>query len=214
LIGKRHGTSDARGAAKMDKNRLEAFSDGVIAIIITIMVLDLKVPHNPTWQSYLDSYPVFISYALSYVFVGLYWSSHHHLFHKARKVNNTILWINMLGLFWLSLVPFVTASMGQSSFNRITVTLYAIVLTLCVISYLLLVYRLCSLHGADSEFSTTYRGLPKSYISIALNLSAATIAYFGWPKIAFLILALTALLWFVPNHRFELNHQKEEKQST
>jgi uncharacterized membrane protein len=195
----------------MDKNRLEAFSDGIIAIIITIMVLDLKILHDPTWQSYVAAYPLFISYALSYVFVGLYWSSHHHLFHKARKVNNTILWLNMLGLFWLSLVPFVTSSMGQNAFKSITVTLYAIVLTLCVISYLLLVYQLCSLHGADSPFSTSFKGLFKAYISIALNLSAAAISFYGWPRIAFLLLALTALMWFAPNHRSEMKHQKEGK---
>ena len=145
----------------MDKNRLEAFSHGVIAIIITIMVLDLKVPHDPTWHSYVEAAPVFISYALSFVFVGLYWSSHHHLFHKASKVNTTILWVNMLGLFWLSLVPFFTASMGENSFKSIPVTLYALVLTLCLISYLLLVYQLCSLQGADSQFTTTFGGLVK-----------------------------------------------------
>lgn len=139
----------------MDKNRLEAFSDGIMAIIITIMVLELKVPHDPSWQSYLDAYPVFISYALSFVFVGLYWSSHHHLFLKAFKVNNTILWVNMFGLFWLSLIPFATASMGENSFKSITVTIYSVLLTLCVISYLILVYQLCRLHGAKSEFSST-----------------------------------------------------------
>src|SRR3954466_3460829 len=100
----------------MDKNRLEAFSDGVIAIIITIMVLELKVPHNPTWQSYLDAYPVFVSYALSFVFVGLYWSTHHHIFQAVTKVDNKVLWLNMLTLFWLSLIPFATASMGENSF--------------------------------------------------------------------------------------------------
>jgi uncharacterized membrane protein len=187
----------------MDKNRLETFTDGVMAIIITIMVLGLKVPHNPTWQSYLDAYPIFFSYALSFLFVGLNWSSHHHLFHKARKVNNKILWVNMLGLFWLSLVPFVTASMGENSFSSITVTIYAIVLTLSVISYLLLVNQLCKLHGADSEFSIAFRGRYKSYISIALNLAAATISFFGWPKLAFLLLVLTSFMWFIPNHKYE-----------
>jgi len=189
----------------MDKNRLEAFTDGVMAIIITIMVLDLKVPHNPTWQSYADAYPIFLSYALSFLFVGLNWSSHHHLFHKASKVNNKILWVNMFGLFWLSLVPFVTASMGENSFSSITVTIYAAILTFSIISYLLLVSQLCKLHGATSEFSTTFRGLYKSYISIALNLAAAAISFFGWPKLAFLLLALTSLMWFIPNHRFENN---------
>src|SRR3954471_6021212 len=114
----------------MDKNRLEAFSDGVIAIIITIMVLELKVPHNPTWQSYLDAYPVFVSYALSYVFVGLFWSSHHDLLHAATKVNNRVIWTNMNALFWVSLIPFTTAAMGENSFTAFTVTVYALGLVL------------------------------------------------------------------------------------
>lgn len=189
----------------MNKNRLEAFSDGVMAIIITIMVLDLKVPHNPTWQSYIDAYPIFFSYALSYLFVGLNWSSHHYLFQKAHKVNNKILWANMFGLFFLSFVPFATASMGENAFSSITVTIYATTLTLSVISYLVLVSQLCKLHGLNSEFSRAFRGHHKSYISIGLNLLAATISLFGWPKLAFLVLVLTSLMWFIPNHRFENN---------
>jgi len=194
----------------MDKNRLETFSDGVMAIIITIMVMDLKVTHNPTWQSYLDAYPIFLSYALSFLFVGLNWSSHHHLFHKASKVNNKILWVNMSGLFWLSLVPFVTASMGENSFTSVTVTIYAVILTFSIISYVLLVNQLCKLHGANSEFATTFRGHFKSYISIALNLTAAAISFFGWPKLAFLLLVLTSFRWFIPNHRFENHHKVSE----
>ena len=194
----------------MDKNRLEAFSDGIMAIIITIMVLELKVPHNPTWSSYLDAYPVFLSYAVSFVFVGLYWSSHHHLFHKAKKVNNGVLWVNMFGMFWLSLVPFATASMGENSFQSIPVTIYALVLTLCVVSYLLLVFQLCKLHGAESEFTKSFKGLYKSYISIGLNLSAAGISFFGWPKLAFLLIVLTAIMWFIPNHKFHYQQNIEK----
>jgi len=97
---------------------LEAFSDGVIAIIITIMVLELKLPHNPTWQSYLDSYPIFAGYALSFVFVGLYWNSHHHLFHIVSKVHNKILWVNMFALFWLSLIPFCYHINGRKFFYK------------------------------------------------------------------------------------------------
>lgn len=187
----------------MDKNRLEAFSDGIMAIIITIMVLQLKVPHNPTWQTYLQAYPEYASYALSFVFIALYWHSHHHLFYIAEKVNNKILWTNMLGLFWLSFVPFVAASMGENSFKSLTVTIYAAILTLCLISYLLLVYQLCWLHGANSEFSRTFKGHFKIYATIVLNISAAAISFFGWPKLAFLLLILTALMWFIPNRRFE-----------
>jgi uncharacterized membrane protein len=187
----------------MDKNRLEAFSDGVIAIIITIMVLDLKVPHDPTLDTYLQAYPIFISYALSFVFVGMYWSSHHHLFHKATKVDNKILWANMFSLFWLSLIPFVTASMGENHFKGITVTVYALVLTLVVASYVLLTNQLCRLHGINSEFSLSFKGHFKSYFTMAFNLSAAILAAVGFSAIAFVLLVLTSLAWFVPNHRFK-----------
>ena len=196
----------------MDKGRLEAFSDGVIAIIITIMVLELKVPHNPTIESYLEAWPVFISYTLSFVFVGLNWSSHHHLFHKASKVNNKVLWANMLVLFWQSLIPFATASMGENSFKSITVTIYAVILILCVISYIILVNQLCLLHGANSEFSKTFKGHFKSYVTIALNSLAVIISYFGMPKFAFVLLVFTALMWFVPNHKFGNTQTKKIEQ--
>jgi uncharacterized membrane protein len=187
----------------MDKNRLEAFSDGVIAIIITIMVLDLKVPHDPTLDTYLQAYPVFVSYALSFLFVGLYWSSHHHLFHKATGVDNRILWVNMLNLFWLSLIPFSTASMGENHFKSITVTIYALNLTLVVATYVLLVNQLCRLHGAKSEFSSTFEGHFKSYFTLVMNITAAIVAAVGFPGLAFVLLVLTSLSWFIPNHRFE-----------
>lgn len=184
----------------MNKSRLEAFSDGVVAIIITIMVLELKVPHNPTWQSYLDAYPVFVSYILSYLLVGLFWSSHHQLLHTATQVNNKVLWLNMLTLFFQSLIPFATASMGENSFAYIPVTVYAVVLFFGTVSYLLLVNALCSLHGASSHFHKSYKGHKTIYITMAVNAAAATISLIGFPKIAFLLMALTALMWFIPNH--------------
>ena len=189
----------------MNKNRLEAFSDGVVAIIITIMVLGLKVPHDANWESLWQNWPVFISYTLSFVFVGLNWSSHHHLFYMATKVNNKILWANMLGLFWLSLIPFSTAWMGENAFKSTTVTLYAIILTLCVVSYLILVQQLRVLHGSDSDFYKAFRGQSKSYITIALNITSAIVSLLGLPKFAFGLLVMTSLLWFIPNHRFR-NH--------
>jgi uncharacterized membrane protein len=187
----------------LDKNRLEAFSDGVIAIIITIMVLEFDVPKDSSWIALWKLWPVFISYALSFLFVGLYWSSHHHLFHAAEKVNNKILWVNLLNLFFLSLTPFATAWMGENSFSSQTVTLYAVVLTLTVVSYLILVHQLRCLHGHDSKFSVTFKGYKKTYITIALNSSAAIIAFLGFPMVAFVLLILISLSWFIPNHRFE-----------
>ena len=194
----------------MDKNRLEAFSDGVMAIILTIMVLELKVPHTTGWISLWANWPVFISYALSFIFVGLYWSSHHYLFHKATKVNNKVLWANLLGLFWLSLLPFSAAWMGENAFEKTTVTLYAILLTLCVVSYVILVHQLRHLHGFNSTFSKTFKGNKKSYLTIFLNLSAAVISSLGLPKIAFLLLVIVSLSWFIPNHVFDNKHLEPE----
>ncbi len=196
----------------MDKNRLEALSDGIIAKVITIMVLELKVPHNPTLESYLVAYPAFMSYALSFVFVGLYWSSHHHLFQKASKVNNKIIWVNMLGLFWLSLIPFTTVTMGENSFASITVTIYAVVLVLVTISYLLLVSQMCVLHGAHSEFAKSFKGHFKSYVTIGCNSIAAIISFLGAPRLAFALLVLTALMWFIPNHRFGTSRRLRKRE--
>ena len=187
----------------MNKNRIEAFSDGVIAIIITIMVLELEIPHNPTWQTYLDMWPVFISYAISFLFVGLNWANHHHLFHTVTKVNNKVLWINMLNLFVLSLVPFATATMGENHFKAITVTIYASILTLSIVMYLFLISILCKLHGKDSAFTTQFRGRRKSYISLCLNFIAIIISVAGFPQLAFWLLVLTSIAWFIPNHVFE-----------
>jgi len=184
----------------MDKNRLEAFSDGILAIIITIMVLDLKVPANPTWQNYVEEYPVFISYALSFVLVGLYWSTHHHLFHGVQKVDNKVLWMNMFALFWQSLIPFATATMGSSKFASLTVMVYAHVLVFCTLSHMLLVNSLIKLHGLHSNFSTDVnRDRNKGNLTLAINLIAIFVAYMDFPRIAFLIIVLTALKWFVPN---------------
>jgi uncharacterized membrane protein len=195
----------------MDKNRLEAFSDGVIAIIITIMVLELKVPHNPTWQSYLDAYPVFVSYALSFVFVGLYWSTHHHLFQTVTRVDNKVLWLNMLTLFWLSLIPFATASMGENSFARVPVTVYAIILILVPASNILLINALCRLHGPHSDLYKKYKGDKKSYVTLSLNVISAIVAFVGFPKVAFVLITLTALMWFLPNYDISRNGKQIKK---
>ena len=184
----------------MDKNRLEAFSDGVLAIIITIMVLDLKVPLNPTWQSYLDAYPIFASYILSFILVGLYWSTHHHLFHTVQKINNKVIWMNMFVLFWQSLIPFATTSMGVNQFSGITVTIYATILALCTVSHTFLVNSLTKIHGENSTFTkVANKDRFKGYFTLGINSLAALIAFIGFPKIAFSVIALTTLLWFVPS---------------
>ena len=189
----------------MNKARLEAFTDGVMAIIITIMVLELKVPKDPTIHSYLDMWPTFISYALSFLFVGLNWATHHHLFQTVTKINNKVLWINMLNLFVLSLVPFATAAMGENNFKEITVTIYASILTLSIIIYFLLVHQLRKLYGKESNFVKAFKGQRKSYISLWLNLLAVLISAIGFPKTAVALLIVTSMAWFIPNHVFE-NH--------
>lgn len=167
------------------------------------MILELKVPKNPTWQNYLEAYPIFASYALSYISIGIFWISHHNLFQTVKKVDNKVFWANMLALFWQSLIPFTTASMGENSFSGVTVTVHAIVLILGSLSYIYLINILYRLHGANSDFSKAFIKPSKSFIIIAFHLLAAIIAFCGFPKIGFIIIALTALTWFIPNHRFE-----------
>jgi uncharacterized membrane protein len=190
----------------MQKNRIEAFTDGVYAIIITIMVLELKVPHDPDLKSYVEMWPIFASYAVSFLFVGLNWASHHHLFHTVTKVSNGVLWINMLNLFVLSLVPFATATMGENDFKSITVTVYASLLSVSIVVYLALVNLLRKAHGKNSSFAQQFKGHKKTYTSLALNSSAIVISMLGFPKMAFILLVIISLAWFIPNHVFENKH--------
>src|SRR5450432_2339465 len=138
----------------MVKSRLEAFSDGVIAIIITIMVLELKVPHGESMDALAPLIPVFLSYVLSFVFVGIYWNNHHHLLQAVRRVNGAVLWANMHLLFWLSLVPFVTAWMGENNFAAVPVAFYGIVLLFAGVAYFILARILITHHGFDSTLAT------------------------------------------------------------
>ena len=138
----------------MEKNRLEAFSDGVIAIIITIMVLEMKVPHGDNLAALQPLIPVFISYVLSFVYVGIYWNNHHHLFQAAQKVNGAVLWANLHLLFWLSLFPFVTGWMGENHFAPWPVAVYGLALLMAAVAYAILVSALLKLHGHDSRLAS------------------------------------------------------------
>jgi uncharacterized membrane protein len=180
----------------MEKNRVEAFSDGVMAIIITIMVLELKTPHDSGWDGLVGLWPVFLSYILSFLFVGLYWVSHHHLFQKVEKIGNKSLWTNMVGLFWLSLVPFCASWMGENEFAGLTVPLYSGVLTMCVISYSVLFVQLRSIHGSHGLFPL--KELIRAFITIGLNVTSGLLAFVGFPLIGFGLLVFTSLLWVVP----------------
>jgi uncharacterized membrane protein len=186
----------------MTKNRLEAFSDGVIAIIITIMVLELRVPHGSELTALKPLLPVFLSYVLSFVFLGIYWSNHHHMLHAVQHVNGAVLWANLHLLFWLSLVPFTTAWMGENHFARGPVALYGAVLLFASIAYFILSRALISLHGKDSVLATAVGRDFKGQISTLLYLVAIPLAVVrSW--LACALYVLVAIIWLVPDRRIE-----------
>ncbi len=186
----------------MGKGRLEAFSDGVIAIIITIMVLELKVPHGTDWTALKALSPVFLSYVLSFVYVGIYWNNHHHLFQAVHKINGRILWANLHLLFWLSLTPFVTGWMGENHFAPLPVALYGGNLLMAAISYTILVRALLAHHGPDSTLARAIGKDFKGYLSLALYLVAIPLSFLN-PWIGVSLYALVAIIWFIPDRRIE-----------
>jgi len=186
----------------MTRGRLEAFSDGVIAIIITIMVLELRVPHDASWRSLIPIAPVFLSYVLSFVFVGIYWSNHHHLLQVVERVNGGVLWANLHLLFWLSLTPFVTAWMGENKFAAVPVALYGGVLLGAAIAYFILARSLLAIHAPDSPLATALGADFKGKISMAIYLLAIPLAFVRlW--LACLLYVLVAVMWLVPDRRIE-----------
>jgi uncharacterized membrane protein len=193
----------------MTKGRLEAFSDGVIAIIITIMVLEMKVPHGADPSSLRPLLPVFLSYVLSYVNVGIYWNNHHHLLHAARQVDGRVLWANLLLLFWLSLFPFCTGWMGENHFASLPTALYGIVLLMAAYSYLVLQRAIVAVDGASSPVAKAVGTDRKGLVS-RLMYMAAIAAAFVRPWIAWALYVAVALLWFVPDRRIERVLMREE----
>jgi uncharacterized membrane protein len=186
----------------MHKGRLEAFSDGVIAIIITIMVLEMKVPHGTELASLQPLLPVFLSYVLSFVYVGIYWNNHHHLLQAVKHVKGGVLWANLHLLFWLSLFPFVTGWMGENHFAAVTVALYGVVLFMAAIAYTILVRSLIACHGADSTLAKAIGSDLKGRIS--LGLYALGIMLACWlPWLAVALYTCVALTWLVPDRRIE-----------
>jgi len=186
----------------MGKGRLEAFSDGVIAIIITIMVLELKVPHGASLDAIKPLWPVFVSYVLSFIYLGIYWNNHHHLVHAASNVTGGVLWANLHLLFWLSLVPFTTGWMGENHFATLPVALYGMVLCMAGIAYYILVRALISAHGSNSKIASRVGGDFKGKLSIAIYLVAVPLAFINqWVALA--LYAAVALIWFIPDRRFE-----------
>ena len=186
----------------MTKGRLEAFSDGVIAIIITIMVLELRPPHASELNALVPLAPKFSSYLMSFVYLGIYWNNHHHLIHAVKHVNGRVLWANLHLLFWLSLVPFVTAWMGENHFGSWPVFLYGTVLLLAAIAYFILAQSLVSLHGRDSVIATALGADFKGKISIVIYAVAIPLALFKW-WLAFAIYWFVAIMWLIPDRRIE-----------
>ena len=186
----------------MGKTRLEAFSDGVIAIIITIMVLELKIPHGQNFQSLASLLPVFLSYVLSFIYVGIYWNNHHHLLHMLHQVTGGILWANLHLLFWLSLFPFVTGWMGENHFAPMTLVLYGFILLMAAIAYQILQLTILHQLGKSSLLAKALGKDVKGKISIVLYLLAVSIAFYS-PLISGGIYILVALIWLIPDKRIE-----------
>ena len=186
----------------MTSNRVEAFSDGVIAIIITIMVLELRPPHITELAALRPLLPVFLSYAMSFVFVGIYWTNHHHLFQAVEQVNGRVLWANLHLLFWLSLIPFVTAWIGETRFAAWPVALYGVILVMAAIAYYILTRALLSIHTSDSVLATALGRDFKGKISIVLNVIAVPLAFVS-PWISCALYVVVAVIWLVPDRRIE-----------
>ena len=186
----------------MAKNRLEAFSDGVLAILITIMVLELKVPHEPTAGALLPVLPVFLSYVVSFVYLGIYWNNHHHMLHTVHSVTGGILWANLHLLFWLSLVPFVTGWMGENRFASLPTAVYGVVLLMAALAYYLLQQLIIASQGPGSLLATAVGGDWKGRVSPLLYVVAIAVAL-PWRWLAIALYVLVALIWLVPDRRIE-----------
>jgi uncharacterized membrane protein len=186
----------------MKKQRLEAFSDGVLAILITIMVLQLKAPRDATLEALLPTVPDLLSYLLSFIFLGIYWNNHHHLCQAISRVNGRVLWSNLHLLFWLSLIPFVTAWNGENHFQAVPAALYGVVLLFAAIAYFILAKSLVALHGKDSVIATALGADFKGKISVVVYAVAIPLAFVeSW--MAFALYIAIALLWLVPDRRIE-----------
>ncbi len=188
--------------AVMGKTRLEAFSDGVIAILITIMVLELKVPHGDSLETLAPLWPIFLSYLLSFVYLGIYWNNHHHMLHTVHNVTGGILWANLHLLFWLSLVPFVTGWLGENHFTSTPAAMYGVVMLMAAMAYWILQQQIVASQGPDSLLKKAVGGDWKGKISPVLYASAIALAFVS-ASASVAIYVLVALLWLVPDRRIE-----------
>jgi uncharacterized membrane protein len=186
----------------MGKSRLEAFSDGVIAIIITIMVLELKVPHGAELADLKELGPVFLSYVLSFANVGIYWNNHHHLLHAVKKVTGGILWANLHLLFWLSLMPFTTGWMGENHFATWPVVIYGLNLLMSAVAYTILTITIIRAHGDQSEIAQAIGSDFKGKVSLAAYVLSIPLAFY-FPWISGALFIAVAMMWFIPDRRIE-----------
>jgi len=186
----------------VSKGRLEAFSDGVLAIIITIMVLELSVPHEPTFDALFALWPVFVSYVLSFAYVGIYWNNHHHLFQVVRVVDGRVLWANLLVLFCLSLFPFGTAWMGETGFDSVPVAVYGVILLSAALAYYVLVRVLIRTQPPETRLAEAIGNDAKGKISPIVYAIGIPVAFVA-PWVSFVMFAAVALLWIVPDQRIE-----------
>jgi uncharacterized membrane protein len=186
----------------MHKGRLEAFSDGVLAIVITIMVLELRVPHGTDFAALCAMTPKLVAYALSFTFIAIYWNNHHHMLHAAHRVSGSVMWANMHLLFWLSLTPWVTAWMGEYPFMPFPVAAYGVLLAMSGVAYYILAQRLLATHGRDSVFARALGRDLKGIASVVIYLVAVGLA-FVQPRVSCTLYLAVAVMWLVPDRRFE-----------
>jgi uncharacterized membrane protein len=189
----------------MTKTRLEAFTDGVVAILITIMVLEFRAPEGTSWQVVEPLLPAFLTYVLSFVFLGIYWNNHHHMLHAAERINGRIMWANLHLLFWLSLTPFVTAWMGENHYAPVPTALYGVVLLCSAIAYTILARCLIAEHGPNSRLARAMGSDAKGKLSLALYMTGIALAFVNqW--LSDMIYVAVALMWIVPDKRIEHTH--------
>ncbi|PGS54193.1 TMEM175 family protein [Bacillus sp. AFS041924] len=186
----------------MNKNRLEAFSDGVLAIIITIMVLEIKIPHSPNLQDLLKIFPTFLSYVLSFIYVGIYWNNHHHMIHALQKVTGPIMWANLHLLFWLSLIPFASGWMGENHYESYPTMLYGVVLLMAAIAYFILQGIIIRVEGKNSKLKRAIGKDWKGKFSV-ICYSFAVCTSLKWPLLAQIIFVFVAIMWLLPDRRIE-----------
>jgi uncharacterized membrane protein len=186
----------------MKTNRLEAFSDGVLAIIITIMVMQLRAPKEMTWEALVPILPVFVSYILSFIYIGIYWNNHHHLFQITKRVNGKILWANMHLLFWLSLIPFATSWIGENHLMVVPVVYYGIILFMSGVAYFILHRLILKLHKDDEAMQKAYTNQNKAFISMGLYLLGIALCFVN-PILGAVCYLIVAIMWIIPNKQVE-----------